>query len=294
MANPRNGDGDGNHNHSNHHHNSSNSKYNGESESSRNARLNQMLSERNGQLQKQYERVASLTELLDKSRGSGAQDDQDTEQLREKVVAQVTYINELQEINDQMYGENKQMQQKLIALQVAPMESQERVEQAERRVRDLQTQHIATLEELEAKLHFEEQRGQERDHQRLLERKKEQTRLATLDSEVAEFTLRETTERRAGRELMLRIKETQAQATALCQVIKAHEAKERPDLTLLLGTAETEEDDQQGGDEGGNLTDAYRGEMVARLVEARQDLQGIRDYLADYYARSISDDCALQ
>jgi hypothetical protein len=38
---------------------------------------------------------------------------------------------------------------------------------------------------------------------------------------------------------------------------------ERPDLTLLLGTAVMEEEESpQKGDEGGKLTDAYRGDMV--------------------------------
>lgn len=247
--------------------------------------LKKMLASRNIELQQLYQQVVQLTEK------NGGKDDQISAnqikelQLSKKLETQVEYINELQLLNDKMYSENKQLQQKLRSFEASPSEAQETVAQMREEIEENSHKFEMEKEELLKQLDLAEDRVEQLNRQwgeKVVKQKSQkeeiEKKLLSSKDELKQYSK----VKKNVLDLALSIR---AEALSLSKVQEARQNGERPDVSMLIGDAL-----RTWQDEKGKTFD----DLAALLEEAHSLFAAFRGYIADFYAQSVGDECAVQ
>jgi len=255
-----------------------------------NQHLKKMLSSRNDELQELYQQVVYLTEQV------GVKDDKfqasqtELAQIQRKLELQVAYINELQQLNDKMYSENKSLQQKLRAFEASPSEAQEEVSQLRDELNKARQHCVEEEKKLKEKFQVEKQELEDRQKEQD-QRWSEHLELKTAKLEQITATLLASQndlakKNKAEEELVTVVHSVRAEAETLSKIQEVRAKGDRPDVSMLVGA-------QHSGEwEATESFDSVK--LVSLLAAADAKFVAFRGHIADSYAQSVGDDCAIQ
>lgn len=226
-----------------------------------------------------YEQVIELTEQKGIAEEQAKTLKLEQNKTMQQLATQVAYINELQELNDKMYVENKKLQQKLRASKESPSSVAEDLVC----VKD-QLQHALRQSQMDKELAMHEQMERTEAWAKTLQ--EEKVKFKQLEEKSEGFRSKLELMDQARRETKNLVATVRADAKQLDVVRKARQQGRRPDVTMLISTPDAREyiNAASSGWEG----------LTSLLHDTHNDISAFRAYIANSYTSDVSDECAMQ